>query len=44
MQRQDRVAICLQPAGPRVSAPQQVLALAAQQGFFVQVARQAGDE
>jgi hypothetical protein len=26
----------LQPAGPRVINPQQVLALAAQQGFFVQ--------
>jgi len=29
----------LQPAGPRVINPQQVLALAAQQGFFVQGSR-----
>jgi hypothetical protein len=36
MQRQGRVAMCLQPAGPRVVDLQQVLALAAQQGFSVQ--------
>jgi hypothetical protein len=36
MRRHDRIAIRLQPAGPRVIDPQQVLALAAQQGFFVQ--------
>src|SRR5262245_44301663 len=36
MRRHDRIAIRLQPAGPRVINPQQVLALAAQQGFFVQ--------
>jgi hypothetical protein len=36
MRRHDRVAIRLQPLGPRVIDPQQVLALAAQQGFFVQ--------
>ena len=36
MRRHDRVAIRLQPAGPRVINPQHVLALAAQQGFFVQ--------
>jgi len=36
MRRHDRVAIRLQPLGPRVINPQQVLALAAQQGFFVQ--------
>ncbi len=42
MRRHDRVAIRLQPAGPRVINPQQVLALAAQQGFFVQGPRQSG--
>ncbi|MGE3535948.1 MAG: ATP-NAD kinase family protein [Candidatus Tectimicrobiota bacterium] len=36
MRRDDHVAIRLQPAGPRVVNPQQVLALAAEQGFFVQ--------
>jgi len=36
MRRQDHVAIRLQPTGPRVINPQHVLALAAQQGFFVQ--------
>ena len=36
LRRQDRAAIRLQPAGPRVINPQQVLALAAQEGFFVQ--------
>ena len=36
MQRQDRVAICLQPAGPPVIDPQQVLVLAPRQGFSVQ--------
>jgi predicted polyphosphate/ATP-dependent NAD kinase len=36
MRRHDRITIGLQPAGPRVIDPQQVLALAAQQGFFVQ--------
>lgn len=36
LRRQDQAAIRLQPAGPRVVNPQQVLALAAQQGFFVQ--------
>jgi len=36
IRRHDRVAIRLQPLGPRVINPQQVLALAAQQGFFVQ--------
>ncbi len=42
MRRHDRVAIRLQPAGPRVVNPQQVLALAAQQGFFVQGPRRSG--
>ncbi len=36
LRRQDCAAIRLQPVGPRVINPQQVLALAAQQGFFVQ--------
>ncbi|MBM3223541.1 MAG: ATP-NAD kinase [Candidatus Tectomicrobia bacterium] len=36
MRRHDQVAIRLQPTGPRVVNPQQVLALAAQHGFFVQ--------
>jgi hypothetical protein len=36
IRQQDRVAIRLHPQGPRVIDPQRVLALAAQQGFFVQ--------
>jgi hypothetical protein len=44
MRRHDRIAIRLQPAGPRVINPQQVLALAAQQGFFVQGPGQSGYE
>jgi predicted polyphosphate/ATP-dependent NAD kinase len=36
MQPQHHVAVILQPHGPRVVQPQQVLARAAQQGFFVQ--------
>lgn len=36
MQPQNHIAVILQPHGPRVVQPQQVLALAAQQGFFVQ--------
>jgi hypothetical protein len=36
IRRPDHVTIRLQPAGPRVINPQHVLALAAQQGFFVQ--------
>ncbi len=36
VRRDDQVAICLNPAGPRVINPQRVLAYAAQQGFFLQ--------
>lgn len=36
MRQHDRVAITLNPLGPRVIDPQRALALAAQQGFFVQ--------